>query len=268
MSYDLIVRGFSKVPLDQLKQTFRRLPWWEVEGDSEGVLLTDSSTGVYLTLAPHDRKTAQLSFAVNFNRPRFFALETILTVAMLAEQHGWNVHDPQRRAALRFTGEDIEAILGSWQIANDAIRHSTNSKSPLPRSEAMRVWRWNYERPLIEAKLAEENREIHLPRILFVRGKGAAQAQTMSLWLRDVAALALPPADYLVYREHREDTGEIIDRAALLEAAAYYLTTLEVTGEVPVLKAPRFSLLLSSLEKAKRGPFPGEVLASDMLVET
>ena len=267
MPYDLIVRGFSKVPLDQLKEAIRAKPWWEIEGDAAGVLLTDNNTGVYVTLAPAQRKAPDLLYPISYNRPRFFALEALLTIADLARTCGWTVHDPQRGADAALSNEEIDAVLDAWQTANDSARRSDEGRPLIARAEALRVWRWNYRRPAAQEHFANEGRDVYVPRIFFVREGNAARARTMLLWPPGVSTIAVPPVDYIVYREKGQEDGACVDRTALLNAAAYYVSAAGAPGGVPVVDAPRFSLLLSSLEKAKCGAFSAEIAAADMLAE-
>lgn len=266
MSYDLIVRGFDAVPVEQLRQMSGGEPWWEIDGDAGGVLLTNTNTGVYVNIAPADRRARELYYSVNFNRPRFFAREALLTLRELARRHGWNVYDPQREAALSLAPEEIDAMLASWQHANDAVAWETDGRPSLPRAEAERVWQWNYDRPKLEARLAASDRGLHVPKIFFVHEDGAPEALTMTFWPGGVYGMALPECSYLVYREEAGDAGWVVDRAALLGEAAYYVTMLPDAG-VPALDAPRFSVLLGALQKAKRGPFGASIAASDQILE-
>ncbi|MFN2449072.1 MAG: hypothetical protein ABR508_04660 [Candidatus Baltobacteraceae bacterium] len=266
MSYDLIVRGFEKVPVGRLKDTFREQPWWEIEGDAGGVMLTDTNTGVYVTIASEDRKARGLCYAINYNRPRFFALEALLTLQMLVHRHGWIVSDPQRSCELTFTAQDNDAVLAAWQRKNDETVWPVNGRPCVAREEATRVWNWNYARPQIDAQCSALDRDLYIPRIFFTQQSGSSDARTMMLWPHGVHGAAMPPVDRIVYRDDPDEAGFVVDRDVLLEAAAYYAAPLEPPG-VPAIEAPRFSLLLSALQKAKRGPFTGSIAACDQLIE-
>ncbi|HET7815418.1 MAG TPA: hypothetical protein VFL13_13715 [Candidatus Baltobacteraceae bacterium] len=262
MSYDLIVRGVHRVPLEQIRSAASRAPWLEIDGDERGVLLTNTNTGVYVTLTPEN---GHVVYAINYQRPSFFAREGLLTIGAFAEQFTWDVYDPQLQTA--YTRECFADAFASWQRGN-AEAPSPRSGVPIGRFDASRVWEWNYERPQREERLAAANSSAYVPRVYFVEAPGIRHARTMMLWPQDVRSLLLPETDYIVFRPARSDDGDMVDRAALLEAAAYYALEHETSPGIALLEAPRFSLLLSAIERSKRGRFKGSVVACDMLTET
>ncbi len=268
MSYDLIVRGQPYVPLDQIRALFKNRPWMEIDGDPGGVLITNTNTGVYYTISEGDRKKKELLYSINYNRPRFFALEALDALAGLVERFAWNIFDPQRDAALTFAQDELDATLSRWQRENDAVTWPANGRPTIAAQRAHSVWEWNYRRPDLDSAPAVQALQIYVPRIFFVRSPGDQHARTILIWPKEVHAIALPDVDAIVYRPESAHRGWTIDRKALLDGAAYYRVEVPDRGGVCAVNAPRFSLLLSTLEKAKREAFAGEIVPSDALVET
>lgn len=262
MSYDLIVRGAAQVPLEQIRSAASRSPWLEIDGDERGVLLTNANTGVYVTLTPD---TGDVLYAINYQRPSFFAREGLLMLAEFSQQFAWDVYDPQLQRT--FSREVLADAFASWQRANAAASPQRNGARIL-RYDAARAWEWNYARPQREDALAAAGSSAYVPRVFFVQVPGSQDVRTMLLWPQDVRSLLLPQTDLIVYRDVRSQDGAVLDRDALLEAAGYYRSEHPAAGGVPLLEAPRFSLLLSAIERSKRGPFQGSIVASDMLAET
>jgi hypothetical protein len=256
VSYDLIVRGFAAVPLDQLEAAFALKPWYEIDGDGGGVLLTNTDTGVYLTISPLERRSRHLCYAINYHRPRFFAVEALHVLRDLALRNGWTVYDSQRETPVDFADGPEDAILAAWTQANAALTWQQEPRAQIDAGEAERVWQWNYARAALQQQY--EAQGIAIPKIFFVSEPGTGHVRTALMWRPGIVALAIPEADHVLYE------GEVLDPRVLLEVAAYYVRSAD---GVPLLQAPRFSLLLSAIEKAKRGRFKGRIVPSDAISE-
>lgn len=262
MSYDLIVRGVKEVPLEQIRIAAKAAPWLEIDGDERGVLLTNANTGVYVTLTPED---GQVVYAINYQRPSFFARELLSMLAQFTEAFAWDVYDAQLQAT--YSRELLAQAFAAWQRGN-AAAPAPREGVPIAKYDAARAWEWNYERPQRESDLAAQNTSAYVPQMFYVQMPGATHAQTMMLWPAEVRSLLLPQTDYIVYRPARSQSGALVDRGELLEAAGYYRVQNAAAPGIEMLEAPRFSLLLSAIERSKRGPFEGAVVAADMLRET
>lgn len=262
MSYDLIVRGLKTVPLEQIQRAAGRAPWLEIDGDERGVLLTNSNTGVYVTLTPEN---GHVLYAVNFQRPSFFAREGLLMIADFVDEYSWDVYDPQLQTV--YSRDVLADAFASWQRGNAAAPAQRNAV-PIAKYDASRAWEWNYRRPQLEEQLAGVNCSAYVPHISFVQIAGGEAAQTMMLWPADVRSLLLPQTDFIVHGPARWQGGDLLDRETLLHAAGYYRVDEAAVPGVALLQASRFSLLLSAIERSKRGPFEGSILASDVLTET
>jgi hypothetical protein len=256
VSYDLIVRGFAAVPLDQLEAAFADKPWYEIDGDAGGVLLTNTDTGVYLTISPLERHSRHLCYAINYHRPRFFAIEALHVLRELAVRNDWTVYDPQRETPVDFAARPEDAILDAWTEADAALTWQQEPRAQIDAAQAERVWEWNYGRGALQQHYDAQG--VAVPKIFFVSEPGSDRVRTAVMWRPGIVALAVPPADQILYE------GEVLDPRVLLEVAAYYVRS---SNGVPLLQAPRFSLLLSAVEKAKRGRFRGEIVPSDAISE-
>jgi hypothetical protein len=159
--------------------------------------------------------------------PEALGVNPSRTIGALAERYSWDVYDPQRESAPKFTSE---AAIERWRAINGQTSWPAGGRAATPAALAMRVWEWNDDLARVRALLAKDDRSVYLPRMLFGREPGAPDAFTWVLWPAEVCALALPAADYLVYRKDPDDPGTVIDRDELLASAAYYVTALAPTG--------------------------------------
>ncbi len=241
----------------------QREPWYELDGDAGGILLTNTNTGAYVTIAPRKRNE-DLVFSINVRRPRFFALEAVLTLERLAAQFNWKIDDPQRGTRLTFDAHECAQTIARWDEENAAAGPLAGGVA-IDAQTATRVWRWNYERPTNEAQLRRDGGAVTIPRIFFTARTGE-RAHTMALWPADCRSVVLPEVDDIVLREHAGDTGTVLNRALLAERAAYYTHLADHQG-VPVIAAADQATVQAAIAAAKRAPFTGEIVASDMLRE-
>jgi len=262
LPYDLVVRSYGKVPFDRVLEYARAAPWIEVDGDADGVLITNTNTGVYASIAPEG---AQVLFAVHYQRPQFFAREAFMMAQTFIALFGWRLFDPQREIELQGGGDEIEAALSEWRVRN-AVHDRRPDAVAIDARAAADAWNWNYARPQTQRSFAQDDPEREVPRLVYVRAPGVRRARTAAFWTHGVRHILLPASDYLVYRDERSAEW-IIDRAALAANAAYYSRANQADGAL-VVEATRFSLLISALDQSKRGEFRAAVLPADTLIET
>ena len=97
-----------------------------------------------------------------------------------------------------------EGLLRGWNAGNEvALRafltgeHADEIVHTLPAATIQRVWRWNFERKELQARLGDE---VFVPRISYLALDG--RIQTAVVW-GDAIPVALPPTDQLILsREH------------------------------------------------------------------
>jgi hypothetical protein len=118
MSFDLYIRG-DDLPFDSiLKHLDQHLNFQRQDfSDGGGYAFVNPDTGVYCYFRVAERDHVKsLCFSLNYNRPTFFALETMPLVESLCQQFHLLVEDPQEE----FVGPaSRQSLIDSWKIHNE-----------------------------------------------------------------------------------------------------------------------------------------------------
>lgn len=227
MSFDLYFcsRDDSVPAVRELKQYFAALPLFKVKDiDAGGVEFwyQNEATGVYCSFSysPIDAQELEgcgssgLTFNLNFNRPSFFAYETMPLVEAFCRHFDLVVEDSQEE-----TVEPAEAqrLIASWRAHN---AWAVGALTKMAKEEDMEVhylreqratewWRYMSVRQAIEDSLTDD---IFVPSLMILKGP-APELFTMMVWPDGIAQF-FPPCDYVyVHREKKhwfrttEETG-------------------------------------------------------------
>lgn len=218
MSFDLYFcrRDGSAPAIAELKQYFAALPLFKIEDiDAGGVQFwyQNEATGVYCSFSysPIDAQELEgcgssgLSFNLNFNRPSFFAYETMPLVEAFCNYFDLVVEDSQEETV---QPAQAERLIRSWRAHNvwamGALAKSAKAEDMelhyLPEQRATEWWRYMSVRQGIEDSLTDD---IFVPSLMILKGP-APQLFTMMVWPDGIAQF-FPPCDYVyVHRERKQ----------------------------------------------------------------
>lgn len=114
MSFDLNLRG-DNLPLNAILDHLEKYPGFQrQELPDSGYALVNQATGVYCYFSTDGAQS--LCFSLNYNRPTFFALETMPVVENLCRQFKLTVEDPQEDA---IGPVSLPEMIYSWRIHNE-----------------------------------------------------------------------------------------------------------------------------------------------------
>jgi hypothetical protein len=218
MSFDLyFCRRDGPTPsLPELKQYFAALPLFKIDDTNDGGVqfwYQNEATGVYCSFAcsPIDAEELEgcgssgLSFNLNFNRPSFFAYETMPLVEAFCKHFDLVVEDSQEETV---QPAQAERLIESWRAHNTwatgALAKSAKEEDMelhyLPEQRATEWWRYMSVKQGIEDSLTDD---IFVPSLMIVKGS-APQPFTMMVWPDGIAQF-FPPCDYIwVHREKKQ----------------------------------------------------------------
>ena len=217
MSFDLYFcrREGSAPAIPELKQYFAALPHFKIEDiDAGGAQFwyQNEATGVYCSFSysPIDAQeldgcgSSGLSFNLNFNRPSFFAYETMPLVEAFCKHFDLVVEDSQEETVQT---AQAERLIESWRAHNTwatgAVAKSAKEQDVelhyLPEQRATEWWRYMSVRQGIEDSLTDD---IFVPSLMILKGS-RPQLFTMMLWPDGIAQF-FPPCDYVYVRREKQ----------------------------------------------------------------
>ena len=227
MSFDLFFcRSDGSVPsIPELKDYFSALPFFQVSDVAEGgveFLYENQDTGVYgiFSYSPLDANELEgcgssgLSFNLNFNRPSFFAYETMPLVEAFCKHFNLRVEDIQEETVGQ---ANAAQLIHSWRSHNiqamGAMREVAEEEdielNYLPEERATEWWRYMRVRQAIEEELTED---IFVPQVMILQSP-TKELFTVIIWPNGIAQF-FPRCDYIyVQRKKRrlfgvgEETG-------------------------------------------------------------
>lgn len=266
MSYDLLLKGATELPFDDIDTWLGSSEHIELERHADTLVYRNTNTGVYFILEGCEDG---ISVFINYNRPSFFPTEAFLTAIAFAKKFDWTIEDPQLQRSVQRDASELGALLTSWQNGNKLFSESATLVAS--HEMATRTFWYNYRLPKINRELAALGQDVYVPKIFYV-GMPTGNVTTALLWAPGVTAIALPEVDHLLLaKQQRLGSGfdfEKIDRDNILEAAAANVRALEPLGEIPTLHFSSQQAVADVLRKAKRLRFDGEIISSDAFVDT
>lgn len=177
---------------------------------------SNPKTGVYLSFdfepqapaAPEDGPDipdayfdSGLSFNLNYNRPRYFALEAMPIVVALASKFGLGVVNPQGRfdKPESVFASDTEALTQSWLQNNQqailTMIEQPNSSRPLsmPAAASLYLWRYAVIKEDLERACGEE---VFVPSLVPVRRKGDTRAALAAVYTEGLPTI-IPECEWV-----------------------------------------------------------------------
>jgi len=205
MTYDLYFHFEKEKPSPkELSQYFISRPYYELTKGQ--VVYQSEKTGVYFIFnwkMPDDSdgdEEADVSFHLNYLRPRIFALEAEPEVAAFIDRFHPIFEDPQIDGMKNKYSQ--EGFMRGWEKGNfkagiQALSSRENKKyanTSLPAAEIERCWRWNFNLPKLDEEI---NVDVFTPRIRPCLFNG--KIYTAIVW-PDAIPIALPEVDLLIIR--------------------------------------------------------------------
>ena len=229
MSFDLhFCRQNGSAPsILELKDYFSELPLFQVNEVAAGGVefwYQNDVTGVYclFSYSPLDAAELQgcgatgLTFNLNFQRPSFFAYETMPLVEDFCKHFDLIVENPQDEIV---QPPDASSLTSSWRRHNTwaAGAMKTVAKEDgmelhyLPEDAATAWWRYMKGQKALEEAITED---IFVPSLMILMNP-ASQLFTLLLWPKGIAQF-FPPADYIYLQREKkrlfgtkEETGPV-----------------------------------------------------------
>lgn len=270
MSFDLyFCRQDGSAPtVAELKEYFAALPFFNVQDVAAGGVefwYQNEATGVYcdFSYSPLDADELEgcgssgLSFNLNYNRPSFFAYETMPLVEAFCKHFNLMVEDSQEET----TGSALASdLIESWRAHNiramGAMREVAKEEDMelhyIPEERATVWWRYMSVREAIEESMTED---VFVPS-LFILLSPTQNPFTMMLWPKGIAQL-FPPCEYVYIQRERkqmlrtkEETGLVPYESVIATIEPlldiYQFRGLEIKYLTPE-KAPRVIPLIQTL---------------------
>ena len=221
MSFDLyFCRPDGSLPsVPELKEYFSASPFFQVTDVSEGGVefwYQNEATGVYCSFSysPLDANelagcgSSGLSFNLNYNRPSFFAYETMPLVEAFSERFNLLVEDSQEETVGR---ANASGLIESWRSHNakamgamtEVAKEEDVELHYLHEQRATGWWRYMRVRQEIEDTMTED---VFIPSLMLLMSP-EKQLFTMMVGPKGIAQL-FPPCDYVyVQREKKRLFG-------------------------------------------------------------
>ena len=233
MSFDLYLRKDNlqlTAILDHLDKNseFQRQELPEVDS---GYALINQATGVYCYFRMdeprnEDSHVQSLCFSLNYNRPTFFALETMPLVENLCQQFKLAVEDPQED----FMGAaSLQELINSWRIHNEravkALKTQGVALNYIPENKANEWWAYARMREKIAAALGDS---VFVPEV-FILKRPAEEPFRMIVWPEGNRQI-LPQAD-VVWIDRSDDDRGFVSGVRFFELVAPYTSEYRIGTE-------------------------------------
>lgn len=206
MSFDLYLRG-NNLTLPDLLNHFDKYPEFQQQKFSDmdsAYALVNPATGVYCYFTTEEPGT--VCFGLNYNRPTFFALETLPLVESVCRHFRLLVEDPQEEVTGPASSSDL---IKSWRIHNEravnALKAQGVALNYMPESKA-NEW-WAYTR--MQEQMAKDLEDsVFLPAMIIL--KGSVEEPFRMIVCHGGIPQLLPPAD-MIYLARSDSTlaGEV-----------------------------------------------------------
>jgi len=223
MSFDLYLRR-DHLPRNAILDHLGKYPGFQrQELPDSGYALVNSATGVYCYFRMDEEPSQSLCFSLNYNRPTFFALETMPVVENLCRQFELTVEDPQED----FNGPaSSPELINSWRIHNEhavkALKAQGVALIYIPESKANEWWAYARVREKMAADLGDS---VFVPEV-FILKRPAEEPFRMIVWPEGNRQI-LPPSD-VVWIERSEDDRGFVSGARFFEMVAPYTSEYRI----------------------------------------
>jgi hypothetical protein len=231
MSFDLYLRG-DNLQLTAILDYFDKYPDFQRQKLPDvdlGYALVDQATGVYcyFRVAEHTKEDAQsLCFSLNYNRPTFFALETMPVVDGLCRQFQLEVEDPQEEVV---GPASLQSLISSWRIHNEravkALKAQGVALNYMPERKANEWWAYARVREKIAADLGDS---VFVPEV-FILKRPAEEPFRMIVWPEGNRQI-LPPSD-VVWIDRSDDDRGLVSGARFFELVVPYTSEYRTETE-------------------------------------
>lgn len=206
MSFDLYLRG-DHLALDALLRhldTYPQFQRQDLHNEDFGYSFLNPATGVYWYLRVDDAADSgpgPVYISLNYNRPTFFALETLPLVESLCKHFQLLVEDPQEDVVGPASSNDL---IKSWRIHNEravkALEARGMALNYMPERKANDWWEYARVREQIAADAGDT---LFVPEVFIIK-RPSEEPFRMIVWSKGSRQL-LPPAD-LVWIERSDST--------------------------------------------------------------
>jgi hypothetical protein len=207
MTFDLHLRG-NHLSLDALLNHLNKYPDFQrrdFSGDDFGYSFLNPATGVYwyLTIDEHGPEDAQVEsvcIRLNYNRPTFFALETLPVVESLCRHFQLLIEDPQEDS---IGPASLEDLIKSWRIHNERavkiLKSQGMALNYMPEHNANDWWTYARLRETIATNLGDS---VFVPEVFII--KRPSQEPFRMIVCPEGIRQLLPPSDVVMI--HRSDS--------------------------------------------------------------
>jgi hypothetical protein len=231
--------GFTAV-LDHLDQS-SGLQRQQFSGADFGCAYVNAATGVYCYLDIHERHAddayvKSLNFSLNYNRPTFFALETMPLVMSLCEEFQLLVEDPQEEVV---GPASLPDLINSWKVHNEgAVKALKADGTPLnymPESKANEWWAYTRRREHLARTFGES---VFVPEV-FILKRPSEEPYRMIVCPKGVRQL-LPASDIVCIERSDDATTDLgfIPSERFLDLLEPYTTQYRIGNESYMLLDP------------------------------
>ena len=211
MSFDLYLRG-DNLTLANVLEHFDRYPEFQRQELPESAYaLVNASTGVYCYLRLDDDDTEgargeSLCFSLNYNRPTFFALETLPLVESLCKRFQLLVEDPQEEVV---GPASFGELIKSWRVHNEravkAIKAQGMALNYMHESKANEWWEYARVRDKLTTNLSDS---AFVPEVFIIK-RPSGEPFRMIVCPEGMRQI-LPPTDFvcIARSEPTEDAAQ------------------------------------------------------------
>lgn len=207
MSFDLYLRG-DHISRDALFPHLDKYPDFQRRNfadDDFGYSFLNPATGVYWYLRTAEHRTESLCITLNYNRPTFFALETLPVVESLCKHFQLLIEDPQED----FIGPaSFNELIKSWRVHNEravkALKAHGTALNYMAERKANEWWEYARVREKVATNLGDA---VFVPEVFIIK-RPSGEPFRMIVCPKGSRQL-LPPADVVwIDRSNSTDVGE------------------------------------------------------------
>lgn len=224
--------------------------------------LVNSATGVYCYFGFDKRNEADthvksLRFSLNYNRPTFFALETMPLVESLCRQFQLMVEDHQEDSVGPVS---LEGLIDSWKIHNEkavrALKATGMSLNYMPETRANEWWAYIRLKDVMTMHFGDR---VFVPELLILK-RPAAEPFRMFVCAEGNRQL-LPPGDLVCIARSETNGGDqgLVAADRFRELVIPYTTDYRIgAGSYPLLDPHAYPEVISKTRALELAPFDSD----------
>lgn len=197
--------------------TYFLIDWNEKNAELEDIEQFDSYA---------DYTNLNISFSINYFRPRFFGLETFPIIDNLVEALDLYVLNPQAHSdpdnPMKF---EKGALLNSWILSNDKVtsgQHIEYNLEYLSLEKSNYFWWYLYNKSELENTIVED---IYVPNLYIIKSKEDNQLYIACAWTTHIPII-LPKVDYVIIQKKHKKLFRTVEESGLVS----YSTIIEQLG--------------------------------------